>query len=252
MLILHMSTEVDVSFGVQPTRWPPEVANGTATPVSSGRWRASCWTPSHMKSATEHEDASGAKTITEDAELLIRLSGIHSALLRSERSETAIRIQLREQQIEVSQLEAVFGSDERALTSLKNGTAADRVAVEVLETALAGAENALHAARVRLAQLKETTAPLLRHLEDTLGKLRKDAGTAKEDLSSSTRRFYEGLVRLKKLPLVAYFQAGLCGECHLKLPSALAGTVLTGSTLLRCPLCGRVLLPPEPLPSSLR
>ena len=188
----------------------------------------------------------------EDAALLTRLSAVHAALLRCERSKTAIQTELREQQVEVAHREAVFRSDEYALGSLRNGTTADRLAVEVLETALAGADKALHAVRARLGQLKETTAPLARHLDDALEKLRSDASTAKERLSPSSRRFYEGMVRLKKLPLVAHLRAGLCSECHLKVPSAIAGTVLSGSTLARCPLCGRVLLPPDPESRSLR
>jgi predicted nucleic acid-binding Zn-ribbon protein len=160
-----------------------------------------------------------------------------------------IRAQLRAQHLEVAQLEATLQSDERALAAMRGGSTGDRVALDVLEAAREGAAKAYRAASRRLATSKETIAPLLQHLVETLEKLDQDASEAREGLSRGALKCYEGLLRLKKLPFVAHVEAGACGECHLKLPSAFAGTVSDGTTLFRCALCGRVLLPPPSVSS---
>jgi hypothetical protein len=93
---------------------------------------------------------------------------------------------------------------------------------------------------------------LFDELAETVERLRRDAAATAEYLSPAGRRSYEGLRRLKKLPFVARLRDGLCGECHVKLPSALAGAVFSGSELRGCPFCGRLLWNDVPVSSSLR
>jgi hypothetical protein len=187
-----------------------------------------------------------------DADLLLRLSGIHAALSRSEQSEAGPRANLRQQQIDALHFETVLRSDELALASLKTGGGSEQAAVAVLETALAGAIEAHGSARRRLDRSNGTTAPLLEHFAQTIKSLEREANAARKELSSEGLRHYGALLRLKRLPFVAYVRGGLCGECHLRLPSALASSVSTGATDHRCPFCIRLLLPDAPAPSSLR
>jgi len=93
---------------------------------------------------------------------------------------------------------------------------------------------------------------LFDELAETVERLRRDAASTSQHLSSATHRSYEGLRRQARLPLVAFVRDGLCGECHVRLPSALAGAVMSGPELRSCPFCGRLLWSNVPVSSSLR
>jgi hypothetical protein len=93
---------------------------------------------------------------------------------------------------------------------------------------------------------------LFDELAETVERLRREAAATAEYLSPAGRRSYEGLRRLKKLPFVARLRGGLCGECHVKLPSALAGAALSGAEVCTCPFCSRLLWSDVPVSSSLR
>ena len=202
-----------------------------------------------MKSVSKSDDRPPGDLQAQDSALLIRLSAIQASILRFERSAAQIRLQLREQQIEVTRYETTLRSDQRALAALKSDARPDRVALDVLEAALEGAAKAHRSATKRQEDSRDTTAPLLQHLVESMEALDREAADAREQLSSGALKCYEGLLRLRKLPFVAHVQAGVCGECHLKLPSALAAAVSERSALIRCPLCGRILLPPQSVPA---
>jgi predicted nucleic acid-binding Zn-ribbon protein len=114
-----------------------------------------------------------------------------------------------------------------------------------------------------LSRLSEIHARLLRHKEkplrlvrpdqplgliveetsEILKQLERDALAIRASLSEAARRIYDAFTRARRLPLVARVRAGLCGECNLRLPSAMGTFVNTSTTLWLCPHCSRVLLP---------
>jgi hypothetical protein len=87
----------------------------------------------------------------------------------------------------------------------------------------------------------ETVSPVLEDLAAITAKLKRLAGTTSRQLSPSVLHRYEGLVRLGKLPFVAYVRAGRCGECRAALTDLLGGSVLSGRELDTCPSCDRLL-----------
>src|SRR4051812_23274209 len=114
-----------------------------------------------MKAAPKREPELRAALPTEDARRLARLSTIHATLLHCERSEAALRAELREQQIEARE-----GDAEARLAATK-----------------------------RLEGSREATSPLQQHLLDTREKLHQDAGEARRGLSAEALKLYEGLLR---------------------------------------------------------
>jgi hypothetical protein len=73
--------------------------------------------------------------------------------------------------------------------------------------------------------------------------LERRADTLRTKLSPPTARLLDTLARRTVSPPVAALENGACGECHVRLPTALANAVVRDSTAHRCPHCKRILVP---------
>ena len=73
--------------------------------------------------------------------------------------------------------------------------------------------------------------------------LERQANALRARLSPPTARLLDLLARRNISPPVAALENSACGECHVRLPTALANAMVRGSTAHRCPHCKRILVP---------
>jgi hypothetical protein len=74
------------------------------------------------------------------------------------------------------------------------------------------------------------------------GVLERRAAELRALLSPPTLRLLDALATRHISPPIAVFVDKTCGQCHVRLPTALASAVVRDSTLHRCPHCKRVLV----------
>jgi len=164
--------------------------------------------------------------------------------LRRLRHEEAIATtELRQGHAGVVHLEALLRADSLALANLRNTADADRVAVDVLDQAVAGDKRAFASANDRARRGTSSLGPLLERLSKGIADLESQADSLRSQLSPPIAHALETLSRKRILPLVSTLDRGACGECHLRLPTALANAPALRSAVHRCPHCKRVLVP---------
>src|SRR6185503_14889011 len=84
-----------------------EVASGRRR-SNQGRWRDSCVEPPAGRHKSTMANEQESRVARRDAALLLRLSGIHAALLKSEQAAAGLRTSLRQQQLEVLHLDTAL------------------------------------------------------------------------------------------------------------------------------------------------
>ena len=178
-----------------------------------------------------------------DVALLALLSEV-SVSLRHLRHEAAkATTDLRQRRMRVARIETLLRADSRALETLHNSAGADQVTIDVLDTAVAGGQRAFASAKERAASGTESLGPLLERLSKAIADLERQADDLRSQLSPSTARAVAALSRTSVLPLVSTLDRGACGQCHLRLPTALASSTSLHAALHRCPHCKRILVP---------
>jgi hypothetical protein len=163
-------------------------------------------------------------------------------LHRCRQEAAAATIRLRHEHARVAHVEAVLQADSAALNRLKGAGEPDQVTVEVLDDAVAGGKRAYESATRGVARSTDMLRPLLTRLSKAIVELERDAEDLRTKLSPIAGGAFDVLMRKKTLPLVCSLDGGACGECHLFLPTAIAGSVAARQTVLRCPHCRRVLV----------
>ena len=179
-----------------------------------------------------------------DTDLLVRLSEVAVSLGRLRHDKAIATTELRQGRARVAHLEALLRADSLALAHLRHTADADGVTVDVLDRAVAGDQRAFASANDRATLDTSSLAPLLGRLSKAIATLESQADGLRSQLSPPTALALETLSRKNVLPLVSTLDRGACGECHLRLPTALASAPALRSGVHRCPHCKRILVPP--------
>jgi hypothetical protein len=187
-----------------------------------------------------------------DVELLVRLSRAETGLARCRWDASFARRELQLGTTRIALAEARLSADRFALASLRGGADADRVAIDLLEGAVAAGENASLLAKRDARRAADELRPLLARLAPMIEGMARDRQECLVALSPFLRRLYDSLARRKILPLVAGLVGGACDECHASVPPPLVASFMIRSTLPRCPHCHRVLVPVGPSLSTPR
>jgi predicted nucleic acid-binding Zn-ribbon protein len=175
--------------------------------------------------------------------VLLELAEIWGNLRRLRRDSAGASADLRRRRSRVIHLDALLHADSIALATLRESDTADRVAVEILDDAVAGARKARASANDSAARAAGSLGPLLERLSRAIAHLESQADALRARLSPPTARLVDLLVRRNVSPPVAALENNACGECHVRLPTALANAMIRGSTAHRCPHCNRILVP---------
>jgi predicted nucleic acid-binding Zn-ribbon protein len=178
-----------------------------------------------------------------DFVLLVELVEICGKLRRLRQDSASANADLRQRRSRVIHLDAASRADSIALASLRKSDAADRVALEILDDAVAGTRKARASAHESAARAAGSLGPLLERLSGAIAHLERQANAVRGRLSPPTARLLDALARRSISPPVASLENGACGECHVRLPTALANAMVRDSTAHRCPHCKRILVP---------
>jgi hypothetical protein len=172
----------------------------------------------------------------------MKLSEVSVNLQRLRQEEATAATELRQDRSRVIHIEALLQADALALASLRNGADADRVAVDLLDDAVAGDRRAFASANAKAVRDTDTLGPLLERLSRAIAELESQAADLRSRLSPATAHALDTLLRKNVLPLVSALDRGACGVCHLRLPTALAGSTALRGAVHRCPHCKRILV----------
>lgn len=197
-----------------------------------------------------------ASTPTSDARpadliLLVELAEVCGHLRRLRRDSVSANADLRQRRSRVIHLDALLRANSSALAALRESETADRVAVEILDDAVAGARTARVLAKDGAARTADSLGRMLERLSRAITHLERQANALRARLSPPTARLFDLLARRNISPPVAALENSACGECHVRLPTALANAMIRGSSAHRCPHCKRILVPaPASQPAS--
>jgi len=190
--------------------------------------------------ATASRSSSTFTSKPTDTDLLTKLSEVSVNLQRLRQEEATATTEQRQGRARAVHIEALLRADSRALASIRNRADADRVAVGVLEDAVAGGQRAFASASDRAVRGTDTIGPLLEPLSKAIAELESQAADLRSRLSPTTALAVDTLFRKKVLPLVSALDRGACGVCHLRLPTALASATTLRGPVHRCPHCKRI------------
>jgi predicted nucleic acid-binding Zn-ribbon protein len=182
------------------------------------------------------------QTTAPDVELLTKLSSLHVSLERYRKETASTGERLRRQRHQATRVEALLQADSAALEALRAAPEPDRVTLEILDEAVAGGQRAYDAATRGIACSNDTLGPELVRTMTAIAAAEREALELRRTLSPVAVRILDVLLRKRTLPLVSYVSGRACAECHLSLPTALAGAVRKTGGLHWCPHCKRVLL----------
>lgn len=187
-------------------------------------------------------------TTTSDGEptdfvLLVELAEACGNLRRLRRDSATANADLRQRRSRVVRLDALLRADANALATLRKSDAADRVAVDILDEAVTGARKARASANDSATRSADSLGPLLERLSRAITHLERQAQALRAKLSPATSRLLDVLARRNISPPVATIENGACGECHVRLPTALENAMIRDLTAHRCPHCKRILVP---------
>lgn len=175
--------------------------------------------------------------------MLVELTEISAKLRCLRRDSANANADLRQRRSRVIHLDALLRADSIALATLRQSDSADQVAMEILDDAVAGARRARASANDSAASAADSLGPLLERLSRAIAHLERQAKVLQAKLSPATARLLDLLVRRNISPPVAALENSACGECHVRLPTALANAMIRGSTAHRCPHCKRIIVP---------
>jgi predicted nucleic acid-binding Zn-ribbon protein len=226
--------------GAEPGRSPgadaAHDADGLGVCLAVDPWVTTNAAPTPLSTPTS--DARPADLI-----LLVELAEVCGNLRRLRRDSASANADLRQRRSRVIHLDALLRADSIALATLRESDTADRVAVEILDDAVDGARTARASAKDSAARAADSLGPMLERLSRAITHLERQANALRARLSPPTARLLDLLARRNISPPVAALEHSACGECHVRLPTALANAMVRGSTAHRCPHCKRILVP---------
>ena len=150
--------------------------------------------------------------------VLVELAEVCGKLERLRRDSASANAELRQRRSRLIRLDALLRADSIALATLRERDTADRVAVEILDDAIAGARRARTAANDSAAQAADSLAPVLERLSQAITRLERQAEALRARLSGSTIELLDALARRNISPAVAALENNACGACHVRLP----------------------------------
>jgi hypothetical protein len=183
-----------------------------------------------------------------DFSLLVELAEVCGNLQRLRRDSASANADLRQRRSRLIHLDALLHADSIALATLRKSDTADRVAVDILDDAVRGARKARASANDSAAQAADSLGPLLERLSRAITHLERQSKALRARLSLPTARILDALARRNVSPAVAAIVNSACGECHVRLPTALANAMIRDLTAHRCPHCKRILVSAAPGP----
>ena len=119
--------------------------------------------------------------------------------------------------------------------------------LELMEKAEVAAQEVAAAAKVSAELVKNVDAQIKAlndrevSLKRQLEELRADHSKLAEAVEEGARARYERLRRSKGGTAIVGIEHGVCGGCHMKLPTAIILGVQGDQELVSCPNCGRIL-----------
>ena len=178
-----------------------------------------------------------------DFTLLVELAEVCGNLRRLRRDSANANADLRQRRLRVIRLDALLRADSAALATLRESDTADRVTVQILDDAVAGARRASASANGSATRGADSLGPLFERLSRAIGHLERQAEALRARLSPPMARLLDLLARRSISPPIAALDNNACGECHVRLPTALANAMIRDSAAHRCPHCKRILVP---------
>jgi len=129
----------------------------------------------------------------------------------------------------------------RYIDQLEDQQLGKMIAFEDAENTVA--QSAKTVARVKAASIEENAALLGERskLEDELSRLRKEKQAVTQSIPQKTRTLYNQLRKTKRGAAVASVSDGGCSICGQALNPANLQSIRSGSKLIFCPSCGRIL-----------
>ena len=194
------------------------------------------------------EKAKAAQTGHEAAKL-------NAKQIESERKNLELEVEAKKKLIEkysLQQFQTKKNEEYRALAHEIETCKGDIVRIEdqqleLMEKAEGVAQEVAAAAKVSAELVKNVDAQIKAlndrevSLKKQLDELRSDHDKLAEAVEEGARGKYDRLRRSKGGTAIVGIEHGVCGGCHMKLPTAIILGVQGDQDLVSCPNCGRIL-----------
>jgi hypothetical protein len=180
----------------------------------------------------------------DDRATLIRLSAMNGRLLRSKEEQAALVRCLRGSRSQATRARVPFGQILGLVAEAEASSHANPIDSELPRQTVAADRASRDELRGKARAARSAELHIERLARD-IKTLEREIESLRTDLSPLGHVTYFALVRASRLPLVAMLTDGACSGCHMRVPSALVGSILNKGGIQKCPSCDRVLLAPE-------
>jgi uncharacterized protein len=178
-----------------------------------------------------------------------------SKQLESDRKNLELEVEAKKKLIEkysLQQFQTKKNEEYRALAHEIETCKQDIVKIEdqqleLMEKAEVAAQEVAAAAKISAELVKQVEAQIKAlndrevSLKKQLDELRSDHEKLAEAVEEGARAKYDRLRRSKGGTAIVGIEHGVCGGCHMKLPTAIILGVQGDQDLVGCPNCGRIL-----------
>jgi uncharacterized protein len=175
--------------------------------------------------------------------------------IETRRRDLELQVELKKQQIErysIQQFQTKKNEEYRALGKEIDSCKAEIVRLEdqqleLMEQAEAAQAQASSASREATEAKKLTEDQLARlaarqeNLEKELATLNADREQLAQAVEETARARYTRLLKSKGATVLVGIQHGVCGGCHMRLPTHVLLQCKADEDLVSCPNCGRIL-----------
>lgn len=175
--------------------------------------------------------------------------------IESQRKDLELEVESKQSQIEryaAQQLETRKNEEYQALAKEIETCKSEIVSLEDRELELMEAadlkQGDIDAANTAAKEAKERTDELVAELEaraarhlSEMGGLREERSQLAEKVEGSLLDRYERLLKKKRCKVVVGVHRGVCGGCHMSLPTQSQVACKAQKEVVQCPNCGRIL-----------
>ncbi|MEC8720734.1 MAG: C4-type zinc ribbon domain-containing protein [Verrucomicrobiota bacterium] len=175
--------------------------------------------------------------------------------IESQRKDLELEVESKQTQIEryaAQQLETRKNEEYQALAKEIETCKSEIVSLEDRELELMEAadlkQGDIDAANTAAKEAKERTDELVAELEaraarhlSEMGGLREERSQLAEKVEGSLLDRYERLLKKKRGKVVVGVHRGVCGGCHMSLPTQSQVACKAQKEVVQCPNCGRIL-----------
>jgi hypothetical protein len=165
-----------------------------------------------------------------DAHSLSQLSDAHTALHQCQARRSALFLSLAEARTRPTVTIPVLDPDAHRTDEGPAETVADVVAIDSVR-------------RRNEAFPSRAAEPELERMSATIRTIERQIDTLRATLSPVGSTIYRALSRARRFPFISRLEQGACSGCNMRVPSALAASMVSIGRGQQCPSCSRLLLP---------